>query len=45
MIPLTSLEYSAIALSLKVALTATLLSLPFGFAAAYAMTYRPFRER
>jgi molybdate transport system permease protein len=45
MIPLTSLEYSAIALSLKVAVTATLLSLPFGFAAAYVMTYRPFRGR
>ncbi len=45
MIPLTSLEYSAIALSLKVAVTATLLSLPFGFAAAYIMAYRPFRGR
>ena len=45
MIPLTSLEYSAITLSLKVAVTATLLSLPFGFAAAYVMTYRPFRGR
>lgn len=45
MIPLTSLEYSAIALSLKVAVTATLLSLPIGFAAAYVMTYRHFRGK
>lgn len=45
MIPLTTLEYSAIALSLKVAMTATLLSLPFGFAAAYVMTFRTFRGK
>jgi molybdate transport system permease protein len=41
----TSADYSAILLSLKVAVTATLLSLPFGFAAAYLMTYRKFRGR
>ena len=45
MIPLTSLEYSAIALSLKVAVTATLLSLPIGFAAAYVMTFQSFRGK
>jgi len=38
-------DYSAILLSLKVALTATLLSLPFGFAAAYIMTFKRFRGR
>ena len=38
-------DYSAILLSLKVAVTATLLSLPFGFAVAYLMTYKRFRGR
>lgn len=38
-------EYSAILLSLKVAVTATLLSLPFGFAVAYLMTYKRFKGR
>lgn len=38
-------EYSAILLSLKVAVTATLLSLPFGFAVAYLMTYKKFKGR
>ncbi len=41
----TAAEYSAILLSLKVSLVATLLSLPFGFAAAYVMTYRQFRGK
>jgi len=36
-------DYLAILLSLKVAIVATLLSLPFGFAVAYLMTYRKFR--
>ena len=45
MLSFTSADYSAILLSLKVAVTATLLSLPFGFAAAYLMTYRRFRGR
>lgn len=36
-------DYLAILLSLKVASVATILSLPFGFAAAYLMTYRRFR--
>jgi molybdate transport system permease protein len=41
----TSADYWAICLSLKVAITATLLSLPFGFAVAYLMTYQRFRGR
>jgi molybdate transport system permease protein len=41
----TPADYSAIFLSLKVATVATLLSLPFAFAVAYLMTYRPFRGR
>ena len=45
MLSFTPADYSAILLSLKVAVTATLLSLPFGFAAAYLMTYRKFRGR
>ncbi len=43
MLEFTAAEYSAILLSLKVAFTATLLSLPFGFIAAYIMTYKYFR--
>lgn len=38
-------DYYAILLSLKVAVVATLLSLPFGFAVAYIMTYKRFRGR
>ncbi|MEN6469676.1 MAG: molybdate ABC transporter permease subunit [Smithella sp.] len=38
-------DYLAILLSLKVATVATILSLPFGFAVAYLMTYRKFRGR
>lgn len=38
-------DYQAILLSIKVAITATLLSLPFGFAAAYIMTYKRFRGK
>lgn len=41
----TSYDYSAILLSLKVAATATLISLPFGFATAYIMTFKRFRAR
>ncbi len=36
-------DYFAILLSVKVAVVATLLSLPFGFAVAYIMTYKKFR--
>ncbi len=38
-------DYVAILLSLKVATVATVLSLPFGFAVAYVMTYQKFRGR
>jgi molybdate transport system permease protein len=41
----TSNDYSAILLSLRVAVTATLISLPFGFATAYLMTFKRFRAR
>jgi len=41
----TPTDYSAILLSLRVAIVATLLSLPFGFAVAYLMTFRKFRGR
>lgn len=41
----TTLEYSAILLSLKVSIVATLLSLPFGFVLAYLMTFRQFRGK
>ncbi|MDR2018402.1 MAG: molybdate ABC transporter permease subunit [Syntrophobacterales bacterium] len=41
----TPTDYSAILLSLKVSVVATLLSLPFGFAVAYLMTYRSFRGK
>lgn len=42
---LTSADYDAIRLSIKVALTATLLSLPFGFLYAYVMTFFRFRGK
>ena len=45
MFDFTSYDYSAILLSLKVAVTATLISLPFGFATAYIMTFKRFRAR
>jgi molybdate transport system permease protein len=45
MIPLTSTDYDAIRLSLQVALAATLLSLPFGFAVAYLITFVKFRGK
>jgi len=41
----STIEYAAILLSLKVAFTATLVSLPFGFGVAYLMTYRRFRGK
>jgi len=41
----TPADYSAILLSLRVAVVATLFSLPFAFAAAYVMTYRHFTGR
>ncbi|GFO64150.1 molybdate ABC transporter permease subunit [Geomonas paludis] len=42
---LSSPDIDAIVLSLKVALTATLLSLPFGFLYAYLMTFFKFRAK
>jgi molybdate transport system permease protein len=41
----TGADYSAILLSIKVASTATLLSLPFAFMTAYIMTFRKFRGK
>ncbi|SEM67594.1 molybdate transport system permease protein [Syntrophus gentianae] len=41
----TPTDYSAILLSIRVAIVATLISLPFGFAVAYLMTFRKFRGR
>ena len=45
MLSLSAAEYSAIYLSLKVSVVATLLSLPPGFAMAYILTYRKFRGK
>jgi len=45
MLLLTSADYDAIRLSIKVAIAATLLSLPFGFVYAYVMTYFRFRGK
>jgi len=45
MIPLSSTDYDAIRLSLQVAITATLLSLPLGFAVAYLVTFVRFRGK
>lgn len=42
---LTSADHDAIALSIRVALAATLLSIPFGFAYAYLMTFCRFRGK
>ena len=41
----TPTDYSAILLSLRVAIVATLISLPCGFAVAYLMTFQKFRGR
>ena len=45
MLGFTPADYSAILLSLRVAVVATMLSLPFGFAVAYIMTYKRFRGK
>ncbi len=45
MLAFTPADYSAVLLSLKIAVTATLISLPFGFAVAYLMTYGRFRGK
>ena len=43
MFEFTSTDFSAILLSVKIAFTSTLLSLPFGFIIAYLMTFKRFR--
>jgi molybdate transport system permease protein len=43
--PLSSTDFDAIRLSVQVAIAATLLSLPFGFAAAYLITFVKFRGK
>jgi molybdate transport system permease protein len=43
--PLSPTDYDAIRLSLQVAVAATLLSLPFGVAAAYLITFVKFRGK
>jgi molybdate transport system permease protein len=45
MLSFSPADYDAIRLSAKVAVTATILSLPFGFAVAYVMNYLPFRGK
>jgi molybdate transport system permease protein len=45
MIPLAPTDYDAIRLSLQVSVAATLLSLPFGFAFAYLITFVRFRGK
>ena len=45
MISLAPSDYDAIRLSVQVAIAATLLSLPFGFAAAYLITFVKFRGK
>jgi molybdate transport system permease protein len=45
MVSLTPADFDAIKLSIKVALTATLLSLPFGFVIAYVMKFCSFRGK
>ena len=45
MLHLSPTDYDAIRLSLQVAFAATLLSLPFGFATAYLITFVTFRGK
>jgi len=45
MTPLSTTDYDAIRLSLQVSVAATLLSLPFGFAFAYLITFVRFRGK
>ncbi len=45
MLSFTPADYDAIRLSAKVAVTATLVSLPFGFAVAYSLNYLAFRGK
>lgn len=43
--PLSPQDITAIALSMKIAVSATMLSLPFGFATAWVMVFRNFRGK
>jgi len=45
MIQLAPADYAAIGLSLKIAITAVVISLPFGFAVAYLSTFARFRGK
>lgn len=45
MLSITPADYDAVRLSLKVAIVATVLSLPFGFAVAFVMNYLRFRGK
>ena len=45
MVSLTSTDYDAIRLSVQVATAATVLSIPFGFAFAYLITFVKFRGK
>jgi molybdate transport system permease protein len=45
MVSLTQADFDAIKLSVKVAMTATLLSIPFGFVVAYVMKFSKFRAK
>ena len=45
MVAFTPADYDAIRLSARVAVVATLVSLPFGFAAAYILHFRTFRGK
>jgi molybdate transport system permease protein len=45
MIPLSPTDYDAVRLSVQVAVAATLLALPFGFVAAYLITFVKFRGK
>lgn len=45
MISFTPADYDAIRLSAKVAVVATIVSLPFGFGTAYLLNYRSFRGK
>ena len=45
MLTFTPADYEAIGLSVKVAVTATLLSLPVGFLLSYILTYGVFRGK
>ena len=45
MLALTPADYDAVGLSIKVALTAMAVSLPFGIVYAYLLTFRDFKGK